>query len=69
MRHKQCKYYFCRFWVFENPLILADEKMRKVLFKIWREVWKHFNMYQGEDRLRLITKRYKQRILKGKQAV
>ena len=66
MRHKYCKYYFCQFWAFENAQVLTDEKLRKVLFKIWREVWRHFNMYRGEDKLMLITQRYKQRILKGK---
>ena len=60
------KYYFYQFWGFENPSMLAQGKLTRLLYRRWLEIWKKFS-FCYEERLMDICKTYKRYILKGKK--
>ena len=65
MNEEELKYYFIQYWYNTNPAILMEDELKNALFKIYCEVEKTIPK-GGENRLFLLSKIYKQRILKGK---
>ncbi len=67
MTLEQQKYYFIQYWASTNPIILMEDELKDVLFKVYCEVDKTIPENYGENRLFLLNKKYKQRILKGRE--
>ena len=59
------RYYFIQYWACTNPKILTFDDLREILYKIWQEVWEKYENYIGENKLFLICKKYKERVLNG----